>query len=61
MFRDSLFAMTFALIDDQRLAIVDRIKIDKNIAQISHLESVSKRQIRKIKRNIKLYIFVVAS
>ncbi len=61
MFRDPLFAMAFALIDDQRIAIVDRIKIDKNIAQISHLKSVFDRQIRKIKHNIELYIFVVAS
>jgi len=61
MFRNSLLAITFALIDDQRTAIVDRIRIDKNIAQISHLKSVSKRQIRKIRRNIKLYIFVVVS
>ncbi len=61
MFRNSLLVITFALIDDQRVAIIDRIKIDKNIAQILHLKNVFKRQIRKIKRNIKLYIFVVAS
>ncbi len=61
MFRDSLLVMTFILIDDQRVAIVDRIRINKNIAQISHLESVFERQIRKIRRNIELYIFVVAS
>jgi len=61
MFRDSLLVMTFALIDDQRATIVDRIRIDKNIAQISHLENVFERQIRKIRRNIELYIFVVAS
>jgi len=42
MFRDSFFVITFALIDDQRIAIIDRIKIDKNIAQISHLENVFK-------------------
>jgi hypothetical protein len=53
--------MSFVLIDDQRVAIVDRIKLDKDIARISHLENVSKRQIRKIKRNIELYDFVVAS
>ena len=51
----------FILIDDQRVAIVDCIKIDKDIAQISHLESIFKRQIRKIKRNIELYIFIVVS
>ena len=61
MFCNSLLVITFALIDDQRVAIIDRIKIDKNIAQILHLKNVFKRQIRKIKRNIKLYIFVVAS
>jgi hypothetical protein len=32
MFRDSLLVIAFVLIDDQRVAIVDRIKIDKNIA-----------------------------
>ncbi len=61
MFRNSFLVMASTLIDDQRIAIVDRIRIDKNIAQISHLESVSKRQIRKIRYNIKLYIFVVIS
>ncbi len=61
MFRNSLLVITFALIDDQRIAIVDRIKIDKDIAQISHLKSVFKCQIHKIRYNIKLYIFVVAS
>ncbi len=61
MFRDSLLVMTLVLIDDQRVAIVDRIRIDKDIAQISHLESVFKRQIRKTRRNNELYIFVIVS
>ena len=50
-----------ALIDNQRTAIVDRIKIDKNNAYILYLVDVSKQQVRRIKCNIKLYNFVVAS
>ena len=61
MFRDSLLVMAFVLIDDQRVAIVDCIRIDKDIVRISHLESVFERQIRKIRRNIELYVFVVIS
>jgi hypothetical protein len=61
MFRNSLLVKTSTLIDNQRATIVDRIKIDKNIAQISHLKNIFERQIRKIKRNIKLYIFVIVS
>ncbi len=61
MFRNSLLVITSILIDDQRATIVDRIKIDKNIAQISHLKNVFERQIRKIRRNIELYIFVIVS
>jgi len=53
--------MSFVLIDVQRTAIVDRIKIDKNSVYISHLINVSKQQIHKIRRNIKLYNFVVVS
>jgi len=43
------------------LSIALNSKLDKNIAYILHLKSVSKQQIRKIKCNIKLYNFVVAS
>jgi len=53
--------MLFVLIDDQRIVIVDHIRLDKNIAHISHLKSVFEQQVRKIKRNIKLYNFVVVS
>jgi len=31
MFRNSLLAIAFILINDQRVAIIDCIKIDKNI------------------------------
>jgi len=61
LFCNSLLIITFVLIDNQRVAIVDCIKIDKNIAYISYLENISKQQIRKIRCNIELYIFVVAS
>jgi hypothetical protein len=40
MFRNSLLVIEFVLIDDQRIAIVDRIK---NIAQILYLENIFKR------------------
>jgi hypothetical protein len=53
--------MSFALIDVQRTAIIDRIKIDKDSAYILYLVRVAKQQIRKIRRNIKLYNFVVIS
>jgi len=53
--------MSFVVIDNKRAAIVNRIRIDKNIVYIAYLKSVFKSQIRKIKYNIKLYTFVVLS
>ncbi len=53
--------MSSILIDNQRVAIVDRIRLDKDTAYILHLESVSKRQIRKTRRNIELHNFIVVS
>jgi len=61
MFRNSLLVITLALINDQKVAIVDRIKINKDIAQILHLKSVFERQVCKMKYYIELYIFVVVS
>jgi len=38
--------MAPALTDDQRAAIVDRIRLGEDTARISHLEDVSERQVR---------------